>query len=259
MKCFISSLQTLAFLLIILCLPSCQVSPKWALESTGSGYDSRFQGAISNSQKVRPTGAYAVNSPTQGPGFGAPYGQGTYQTASAVAQPTPMMVPRHKVFVAQPLPKTVVAPNPKPQTSQKSPMPRGKVHLVNGRALAPADAPPVVRRAVEAGNRMQKFPYKWGGGHAVLNDTGYDCSGTVSYVLREAGIMPDQMTSRGFLNFGEPGEGDWITVWAKDGHVFMIIGGLRLDTGGSTTRTGPRWKSKSRNYKGFVARHPRGL
>ncbi|MFC0020124.1 C40 family peptidase [Roseibacillus persicicus] len=146
--------------------------------------------------------------------------------------------------------------NPPPVST---PSVRGKVRLVNGLAIAPSDAPPVVHRAVAAGNRLQKMPYKWGGGHAVLNDNGYDCSGTVSYVLREAGLMKGQMPSRGFFNYGESGEGEWITVWVRDGHVFMIIGGLRLDTGGSTTRTGPRWKTRSRSYKGLVPRHPRGL
>lgn len=139
------------------------------------------------------------------------------------------------------------------------PKKRGKVVLRGKRAVAPADAPAVVRRAVEAGNRLQNKPYKWGGGHAKLNDSGYDCSGAVSYVLREAGLMADQMPSRGFFTYGEGGEGDWITVWVKDGHVFMTVGGLRLDTGGSSRRTGPRWKPESRSYKGFVARHPRGL
>lgn len=136
---------------------------------------------------------------------------------------------------------------------------KGRVRLVNGLAIAPPDAPPVVHRAVAAGNRLQKMPYKWGGGHARLNDTGYDCSGTVSYVLREAGLLKGQMPSRGFFKYGEAGEGEWITVWVRDGHVFMIIGGMRLDTGGSTRRTGPRWKEKRRSYKGFVPRHPRGL
>lgn len=131
--------------------------------------------------------------------------------------------------------------------------------LVNGLAVAPPDAPPVVHRAVAAGNRLQKMPYKWGGGHAKLNDDGYDCSGTVSYVLRKAGLMKDQMPSRGFFKYGDSGEGEWITVWVRDGHVFMIVGGLRLDTGGSTTRTGPRWKTKKRSYKDLVPRHPRGL
>lgn len=133
-----------------------------------------------------------------------------------------------------------------------------KVRLVNGRAVAPAHAPDAVKRAVEAGNNLQRFPYRMGGGHARLNDTAYDCSGAVSYVLRNAGLMTGQMPSRGFLKYGEYGGGEWITVWAKNGHVFMTIGGLRLDTGGGSRSHGPRWKTTSRSKSGFVARHPRG-
>ncbi|MDA7881003.1 hypothetical protein N9A94_01720 [Akkermansiaceae bacterium] len=133
-----------------------------------------------------------------------------------------------------------------------------KVRLVNGRAVAPSSAPIAIKRAVEAGNRLQRFPYRMGGGHARLNDTAYDCSGAVSLVLREAGLMNDQMPSRGFLNYGEYGPGEWITVWAKNGHVFMTIGGLRLDTGGNPESHGPRWKSSTRSKAGFVPRHPRG-
>ena len=145
-----------------------------------------------------------------------------------------------------------------PQRALTQVRPR-KVRLVGGRAIAPAHAPEVVKRAVAAGNRMQRFPYKFGGGHARLNDDGYDCSGSVSYVLREAGIMSDQMISSGFLNFGQGGTGDWITVWAKKGHVFLTVGGLRFDTGGSPKSNGPRWKDRKRSRSGFVPRHPPGL
>ena len=134
-----------------------------------------------------------------------------------------------------------------------------KVRLVNGKAIAPASAPEVVKRAVAAGNRMQNYPYKFGGGHAKLDDSGYDCSGSVSYVLREAGIISDQMTSTGFLNYGTSGLGEWITIWAKKGHVYMTIGGLRLDTGGAPKSNGPRWKDQTRSTKGFLPRHPPGL
>ena len=164
--------------------------------------------------------------------------------------------------VPVPVPRPVRAPVPavqKIQPSTSSSQTRGKVRLVNGLAVAPPDAPPVVQRAVAAGNRLQNKPYKWGGGHAKLDDDGYDCSGTVSYVLREAGLLKGQMTSRGFFNYGEKGKGDWITVWTRDGHVLMVIGGLRLDTGGSSVRTGPRWKTKRRSYRDLIPRHPAGL
>lgn len=131
--------------------------------------------------------------------------------------------------------------------------------LKNGVAYAPRRAPEAVKRAIAAGNRLQGKPYKWGGGHAKHNDSGYDCSGTASYVLREAGLLKGSLTSRGFLNYGKRGEGDWITVYARNGHVFLTIAGLRLDTGGGSNRTGPRWKPETRRATGNILRHPPGL
>lgn len=131
--------------------------------------------------------------------------------------------------------------------------------IVNGRAIPPRDAPPVVRRAIAAANNLVGRPYKWGGGHARLNDTGYDCSGAASYVLRNAGLMANQMPSRGFLKYGRRGEGKWITVYARNGHVFMEIAGVRFDTQGHGREDGPRWRLESRSTKGHAIRHPAGL
>ena len=131
--------------------------------------------------------------------------------------------------------------------------------LVNGRAYPPRGAPQEVVRAIEAANRIQGLPYKWGGGHAVLDDNGFDCSGATSYVLRHAGLLNGQMPSRGFLNYGKRGAGDWITVYARKGHVFLVIAGLRFDTMGTHRQDGPRWRPESRKGKGHVLRHPPGL
>jgi len=131
--------------------------------------------------------------------------------------------------------------------------------LRNGVAYAPRNAPAAVKRAIAAGNRLQRKPYKWGGGHRRLDDTGYDCSGAVSYVLREAGLLRGQMVSEGFLRYGEKGQGHWITVYVRKGHVFITVAGLRLDTGGGYQRSGPRWKPESRSARGHAMRHPRGL
>lgn len=128
----------------------------------------------------------------------------------------------------------------------------------NGKAYAPKSAPKAVKRAIAAGNRLQNKPYKWGGGHRRLNDSGYDCSGAVSYVLREAGLLRGQMVSQGFFNYGQKGPGKWITVYVRKGHVFIVVAGLRLDTGGGR-RSGPRWKPESRSAKGHAMRHPREL
>ena len=71
--------------------------------------------------------------------------------------------------------------------------------------------------------------------------------------------MEDQMPSKGFLNYGRRGYGKWITIYARRGHVFMIIAGLRFDTQGQRRQDGPKWRIKSRSAKGHVVRHPPGL
>jgi hypothetical protein len=131
--------------------------------------------------------------------------------------------------------------------------------LKDGKAYAPRSAPVAVKRAIAAGNHLQGKPYKWGGGHAQHQDGGYDCSGTVSYVLREAGLIRESIPSKGYFSYGRKGEGQWITVYTRNGHAFMTVAGLRLDTGGPGGRSGPRWKPEARQGKGYVLRHPAGL
>jgi hypothetical protein len=131
--------------------------------------------------------------------------------------------------------------------------------LKDGVAYAPRNAPVAVKRALAAGNRLQGKPYKWGGGHGSHRDDGYDCSGAVSYVLREAGLLRGSMTSSSYFRYGKKGDGRWITVYVRKGHVFITVAGLRLDTGGPGARTGPRWKPETRQSVGHVMRHPPGL
>lgn len=131
--------------------------------------------------------------------------------------------------------------------------------LEQNRAWAPSHAPEPVHRAIAAGNALQGRPYRYGGGHARFEDSGYDCSGTVSYVLHKAGLLDRTMTSKEFLDYGKPGHGRWITIYARDGHAFVTIAGLRLDTGGTFQDTGPRWKPQSRKTSSFMVRHPPGL
>ena len=125
-------------------------------------------------------------------------------------------------------------------------------------AVAPAGAPPEVVRAIAAANRITRKPYKWGGGHGRWRDTGYDCSGTVSYVLHAAGLLDVARDSTGLMSYGERGKGDWITVYAHGGHAYMVIAGLRFDTSGRGEE-GPRWRLEPRSGRGFVKRHPAGL
>jgi len=102
----------------------------------------------------------------------------------------------------------------------------------NGTAIAPASAPRRVKRAIEAGNRIDDKPYKYGGGHGSWNDKGYDCSGAVSYVLGDKGakILNSPMPSGSFAKWGGKGKGKWITWYGDSGHVFVVIAGLRFDT-----------------------------
>jgi hypothetical protein len=125
--------------------------------------------------------------------------------------------------------------------------------------MVPVDAPEAVKRAIGAGNRIAGRPYLYGGGHRSFESRGYDCSGTASYVLHGAGQVSAPMPSDAFRRFGTPGPGEWITVYAKRGHVFTVVAGLRMDTGWNGEREGPRWSTMSRPAKGYVLRHPPGL
>jgi peptidoglycan hydrolase-like protein with peptidoglycan-binding domain len=129
--------------------------------------------------------------------------------------------------------------------------------LPDGRAAAPADAPAEVKAIIAAGNEIAKLPYKWGGGHASWRDTGYDCSGSVTYAFRTT-FRRGPAPTFGYSNWGLPGEGSWITVYANSGHVYMVVAGLRFDTSG-LRETGSRWTNRTRSYGSFVARHPPGF
>jgi cell wall-associated NlpC family hydrolase len=135
--------------------------------------------------------------------------------------------------------------------------PQAKV-LRDGTAVAPDDAPEVVKRVILAGNEIAKFPYKWGGGHGAWRDTGYDCSGSVSFSLAGAGLLDRPLTSGAFIGWGAPGRGDWITIYANYGHIFMVVAGLRFDTSGRG-RLGTRWQEAPRSTRGFAERHLPGL
>jgi cell wall-associated NlpC family hydrolase len=134
--------------------------------------------------------------------------------------------------------------------------PRARV-LRDGTAQAPNNAPSVVKRVILAANEIAKFPYKWGGGHGSWRDNGYDCSGSVSFALAGAGFLDRPLTSGGLARWGESGPGDWITIYANAGHVFMIVAGLRFDTSGQG-RAGTRWQPAARPAGGFAVRHPPG-
>ncbi len=133
--------------------------------------------------------------------------------------------------------------------------------LPSGRAVAPPSAPPSVKAMIEAANRIRHRPYRWGGGHRSWRSRGYDCSGSVSYVLHVGGLLESPLDSRGFMRWGDPGAGQWVRIYANDGHVFAVIAGLRWDTSMTTEADGhgPGWSEEMRSRGGFRLRHPLGV
>jgi hypothetical protein len=135
--------------------------------------------------------------------------------------------------------------------------------LVDGEAVPPADAPPVVKLVIAAANEINGKPYIWGGGHASFIAKGYDCSGAVSYALHGADLLGYTQVSGQLAHYGSPGPGRWITIYANDEHVFMVIAGLRFDTRNDPEHiSGPRWKMAAPEASilpKFAVRHPAGL
>jgi hypothetical protein len=146
------------------------------------------------------------------------------------------------------------------------------VLLEDGTAAAPADAPEQVKQAIWAANSLQALPYRYGGGHNLDFDVekGADCSGTVSFALKAAGVLDAPLDSGSFMKWGERGKGAWITVYTNPGHAYAVIAGLRLDTSvgtgtfalrskgiaSSALERGPRWRPWKRPAAGFKKRHP---
>ena len=129
----------------------------------------------------------------------------------------------------------------------------------DGLAIAPASAPQAVKDIIAAGNTIAHKPYRYGGGHGRWNDSGYDCSGSVSYALHGAGLLNTQLTSGELRDAGaQAGAGQWVTIYANGGHVCMMVAGLRFDTSGLSS-DGTRWHTSPRSSSGYVVRHPDGL
>ncbi|MGZ4294243.1 MAG: coiled-coil domain-containing protein [Solirubrobacteraceae bacterium] len=127
-----------------------------------------------------------------------------------------------------------------------------------GMVQPPAGAPEAVRQVIAAGNAIATLPYIYGGGHASFHANGYDCSGSVSYALAAAGLVSSPMVSGDFENWGDPGPGRWITIYANSGHVWMEVAGWRFDTV-ALAESGTRWAQGGGEFSGFVVRHPPGL
>ncbi len=143
-------------------------------------------------------------------------------------------------------------------------VPGMRAAIIRGLAYAPTDAPLPVQEAIWAGDRIRLKPYRVGGGHGIWNDTAYDCSGSVSYVLHAAGLLKISEDSGQMMSWGRHGLGQWITIYTNPGHAFVEIAGIRLDTSAEgdphpAPGSGPRWRPLLTATFGFTARHPAGL
>jgi hypothetical protein len=143
--------------------------------------------------------------------------------------------------------------------------PAKKAKIVNGLAVPAKGTPKRVVRVIKAANKIARMPYRYGGGHQSFQDTGYDCSGAVSFALRGGKFVKAPKDSRDFAGWGLKGKGKWITVYTNPGHAYVVIAGLRFDTSlrddygkrrGIAPGSGPRW-GKPRSTRGFTARRIR--
>ena len=142
-----------------------------------------------------------------------------------------------------------------------NPNPDRATLTASGLAIPPANAPAPVVAAIQAANEIARLPYIWGGGHGEYEDTGYDCSGSLSFILASAGLLSGTETSGELMSYGDAGLGKWITIYATNGHTFAYIAGLRFDTV-ALAETGTRWSNRPADepdLSSFVARHPAGL
>jgi hypothetical protein len=153
------------------------------------------------------------------------------------------------------------APATAPSTPAHPAVPGFKAKIIHGVAYAPSYAPIQVQRAIWAGNAIRLKPYIYGGGHAKWRDAGYDCSGSVSYVLHAAGLLGVSKDSSEFMVWGTSGLGHWITVFSNPGHAFVQIAGIRLDTSSEgdpnpAPGSGPHWRPLLKDTSSFTPSHP---
>jgi peptidoglycan hydrolase-like protein with peptidoglycan-binding domain len=146
------------------------------------------------------------------------------------------------------------------QSAAQVPAPAGGQARLNadGTATAPANAPQAIKDVIAAANQIAFKPYIYGGGHGRWIDSGYDCSGSVSYALHGAGLISTPEDSSELESYGAAGAGQWITIWANAGHTYMRIAGLYFDTAAQSRNNGnDRWSAtRISPLSGYVVRHP---
>ena len=138
-------------------------------------------------------------------------------------------------------------------------MPGGESIGGNGTIPIPTGVPEVIQKVVAGANEIADFPYVFGGGHGSFVDNAYDCSGSVSYALAAGGLLSSPETSGELENWGAPGPGRYITVYANAGHTYMYVDGILYDTAGRSGVYASRWQVGAVDNSGYVVRHWPGL
>lgn len=255
-------------------------APTALADSSGGGTDAG--GATAPVGATGPTGATGATGPSGGPGTAtipappgtqsapakAPIVLGKNQAADAVYR-GPVFVQVAGGALEPYVPHTVVASVSGGTVAgvPTSGLPRlvvpgDRAEIINGIAAAPEAAPPAVKRIIWAANKIIGRPYVFGGGHRSFLSNGYDCSGTVSFALHGARLLKSPLDSSEFMDWGNGGQGQWVTILTNPAHAYLDIAGLRLDTSAAddpSNQQGPRWRPLRPANGGYRIRHPFGL
>lgn len=133
-----------------------------------------------------------------------------------------------------------------------------------------SDAPEAAQRCYVAAQQIsdKNYPYVWGGGHSRAGQPsggGYDCSGSVSAAIAQAGGMGltyggAPMVSGAFESWGAAGPGKYFSVYCSSEHVWIRWNGIgrawRFDTSPwQCGHLGPQMRYCGRSTATFVVRH----
>ncbi len=259
---------TLAAAIASLALAPAASAHDWHGASGGQGYEP-------GSGQTYPSSQGTNGGAWDGPGYSdntgaSPYQANGWDPSEGDPQETPSVWNQSPPTTS---PTTTGGGNTNPQNPwanipalpvSKTPTVPGNTAMIrrNGLAAVPRGAPASVRAIITAANQIIGKPYKWGGGHGLLFDTGYDCSGSVSYALIRARLLNAPMVSGTLAHFGVKGAGRYVTIYANSGHVYMEVAGLRLDTssvGDPNGKSGVRWRPPIGKRFGFAVRHLSGI
>jgi cell wall-associated NlpC family hydrolase len=233
-----------------------------ALTLAACGGEERERPAVSRGAEADPAEGLRPRAQVIEPGVGTPE-----VTEAQVDEPATAAVPRDpEAHLAVPPRGAQISPGAPSDAEVRAELRQvlgtggggGKAYVLpSGEAVAPAGAPAVVKQMIAAANAIARTPYLWGGGHARVYDSGYDCTGSLSFAFIHAGLL-QRPIAQGWSTMGEAGPGRWVSVYSNAGHVWMEVAGMRYDTS-AISIAGSRWTSVPRSKAGFIVRHLPGL